>query len=320
MKIIHKKFLVYLLGIQSFVFIYFLTSFNCIFFRKFHFTSKQNISNNDNDNNNNDNKSILNIPKIDIISSNKIKNLDFNYLSNNEIISESDVNESKSKSTNKNNKWEYYLLSNEDLLYSSRFGEILVSLFKLNTTYSILFKCGFILKDSKSIVFFMACKQIGVVVKGFHNMKYYEGIHNILVDKIKELIAKYEIDESDIVNLRINLIYKSIIPLSELLITDVKDLNLLNVNTKIITKGDIKSSFCIKYLPLTTNINYFGNKLVGELKEKYLNKLKQTIYFNSSLKPIYLEKHNYNSLDIFIKKIKVQEQKIKIKSLYNISY
>lgn len=164
---------------------------------------------------------------------------------------------------------------------------------------------------TKSIVFYMVSKQIGIVVRNFHNKKYYKSIHEILHIKILELIDKYEITVEDIDDLtfcRVNLMYRKINLSSDLLKTDFNNLKNSNIlkdlNIKIIKKGEINKSINTKYLPLTTNTNKFGNLLIGNLKEKYLNKLKQTISYNKLEKPILLEKVNYNLLEVYIKKVK----------------
>lgn len=51
-------------------------------------------------------------------------------------------------------------------------------------------------------------------------------------------------------------------------------------------------------------MSYFGNLLVGSLKDKYLNKLKRTISYSGGKIPDYLKRGNYQHLKLFLKKIK----------------
>jgi hypothetical protein len=130
----------------------------------------------------------------------------------------------------------------------------------LNTTYSLLFKLGF-----SGNIFYMVGIQIGLVVKDFHNIKHYNNIFDIINSRIEDLIARYKIDD---LPLTISLMYKVIVPLPDLVKKKITNIN----NRNIFSNKELKQTLDSKYLPLTTNMIYFGNSLEGSLKTKYLSK------------------------------------------------
>jgi DNA polymerase type B, organellar and viral len=186
---------------------------------------------------------------------------------------------------NKNNKkpkqlktpWKLSKIINFERFRVKLFINHLVENLSLNTTYSLLIKVGY--SDNS---FYMAGKQIGIVVKHFHNIRYYEDIYGIIANKIEEL------ETSDPKQGKPDTVYmllKEVIPLPGLELTNIKPKEL---NKKIIKPVDTNKLFNYKYLPLTPNISYFGNLLVGSLKNMYLDKLIKNMKFLGKEVPEYL--------------------------------
>ena len=142
----------------------------------------------------------------------------------------------------------------------------------------------------------MTGKQKGIVVKHFHNIKYYEDIYGIIVSEIEGLETSGTTKgkpASGPKNCKPETIYillKELIPLPGL---ELKNIKPKELNKKIIKPVDINKLFNSKYLPLTSNISYFGNLLVGSLKHKYTDKLIKTMKFLGKEVPEYL-----NTLDL----------------------
>lgn len=118
------------------------------------------------------------------------------------------------KSKQKKIPWKLSKIINIENFRVKLFINHLVENLSLNTTYSLLIKVGY--SDNS---FYMAGKQIGIVVKHFHNIKYYENIYGIIVNKIEEL------ETSDPKKGKPDTIYmllKELIPLPGLELTSIK--------------------------------------------------------------------------------------------------
>jgi hypothetical protein len=154
---------------------------------------------------------------------------------------------------------------NENILYfimkickKNYFVNLLMTKFLLNTTYSLLIKLGF-----NNHIFYMVGNQIGLIIRNFHNIKHYKNILDVINSRIEDLIARYKIDD---LPLTINLMYKIIVPLPDLVLKNISNIN-ININKNIFSIKELKQIFNSKYLPLTNNMVYFGNSLEGSKKK-----------------------------------------------------
>jgi len=184
---------------------------------------------------------------------------------------------------------------------------LLITELNLNSTYSLLFKLNF-----EGNIFYMSDQQIGIVVKNYHNINYYKNIYNILVTRILTIMDKYYIIDYPV---NITILYKVTKTLPELRREDIKAILL---NTNIIKKNN-KKILNIKYLPLTNDIRYFGNKIEGYLKKIYIGKLIKTMsYLGINIPKYLLNINTIPNTKVFISTIKHNKTKDK-KSYLKIS-
>lgn len=101
--------------------------------------------------------------------------------------------------------------------------------------------------------------------------------------------------------------FKNLIPLPELELTNIKS---IKINKTIIKPLETKDLYKSKYLPLTTDISYFGNLLVGSIKHKYIKKLINNMKFLGKVIPESLGNLGSDiSSKIFLRVIKIQKWK-----------
>jgi hypothetical protein len=83
-------------------------------------------------------------------------------------------------------KYNYFIFSYDNFT-SEYLVEVLMTHLRLNETYSILFKLGF-----NGNTFYMSGRQIGVIVKDFHDVKYYKEVFRILENRLIDLMEQYK--------------------------------------------------------------------------------------------------------------------------------
>jgi hypothetical protein len=190
------------------------------------------------------------------------------------------------------------------------FINILVENLNLNTTYSLLIKVGY----ASNSQFYMAGSQIGLVIKNFHNIRHYAGIYRIVSSRIEEL--KTSDGESKVLADTIYFMFKELIPLPELELTKKIITKTKQINTNIIKITDTNKLFSSRYLPMTTDISYFGSQLSGSLRRKYIKKLINNMKFLSIAIPEILSTLSSDlSSKVFLTKIKTSKGKLKISYL-----
>jgi hypothetical protein len=196
----------------------------------------------------------------------------------------------------------YKIIKFADLNEKS-FLNILLENIDLNTTYSLLFKIGY----AGNSTFRMAGAQTGLVVKSFHNIRHYAGIYRVLISRIDELKTS---DGTKLPADIVHFMFKELIPLPELELTTKVKTKTKQLNTNIIKSAETKELISSKYLPLTTDISYFGNLLSGSLRRKYIKKLINNMKFLSIIVPEYLNTLGSDlSSKVFLTKMKKPKQK-----------
>ena len=184
-----------------------------------------------------------------------------------------------------------------------RFINYLMEHLHVNSHYSILVKLGF----KNNSVFYMSGKQIGIKIANSHDIKYYKDIYNVILYRIELVMEYYDQDEYPV---SIMLEYKNLNLSDSLVLPSLKSLNL--ENKSIFVKKDLSKIFSKKYLPLTLEPNYYGIRVDGSLKLKYLNQLKSNILKNGGKVPKLLESsENIEALSIFIDKVKYRNIDLK---------
>jgi hypothetical protein len=175
-------------------------------------------------------------------------------------------------------KYKYnYFLFNYNNFNKNYLVEVLMTHLRLNETYSILFKFGF-----KGNIFYMSGRQISVILKDFHNVKYYKEIYRILENRFIDLMEQYKIKSLPD---SISFMYKILEPLPELALKNIKSVSL---NKNIFSIVETNKLFSSKYLPLTTNISYFGVLLEDSIRNKYIKKLIKVISMSNTKIPEFL--------------------------------
>lgn len=151
-----------------------------------------------------------------------------------------------------------------DFLFSSResFKDLVLEGFNPGTTYSILLRVKF---DGR---YAMAGTQIGFKLKDVHDIESIYVIHNKIVDRLKELLEYYNVRNVE----SIQVLYITVDILPKLLLTNVNKVSLVNQGVSV---KDIKYKYNSKFLPLTTNSNYFGKIVLTEDYIKYINKINE---------------------------------------------
>jgi hypothetical protein len=109
--------------------------------------------------------------------------------------------------------------------------------------------------------------------------------------------------------------YKIIKPLPDLKIRNIKSIN-LNKNIFSIIKTN--NLFSGKYLPLTTNLSYFGYLLEGKVRNSYINQLIKVILQSNTQIPEILSKIKLDkNVKIFLYKECLREKDSNKKKLFN---
>jgi len=164
--------------------------------------------------------------------------------------------------TNKNT---LYLFFEREHFTSDSFVKSLTNHLKLNTTYSMLVKFS----DGENTIFKMSGRQIGIVVKDNHDINFYAYLYDTCMQRVQSTAQNYDYMNS------IGLIEVSLVPINRENEYILKNVNNLKLNKGIINVSKTKNDFNNNLLPLTLDVNHYGDRVTDEKeKTQYLNIIK----------------------------------------------
>ena len=149
----------------------------------------------------------------------------------------------------------------------NNFTNKIINNFKLNTTYSLLFK----ISSFNNLEFKMCGPQIGLVLGDNHDLDYYSNIFKLIENRIDSTLDLYNYIET-IDSLEIS--YFIINPQKELLLKNISQYSMNRQNTNIST---VKKNFNQNLLPLTTNESYYGFNIINEERLNYIQLINKNI-------------------------------------------
>nr|QWO71376.1 DNA polymerase [Calocybe gangraenosa] len=185
-----------------------------------------------------------------------------------------------------------------------KFQNEIMKNFKLNTTYSILLK----ISSYNNLIFKMCGPQIGLIIKQEHDLDFYSKIYSLILTRIEQTSELYDYMET-IESLEI--MYSIIIPQKELILKNISNYSL---SQQLVNKKEVKRNFNQNFLPLTTDVSYYGFHLLPESEERHklitlinnslLNKKENDLSIHDSDKLfIYNSPNNKNKFIIISKKL-----------------
>ena len=148
----------------------------------------------------------------------------------------------------------------------NNFVKFILQNFKLNTTYSIIVKISF----GDHLIFKMFGNQIGLVIKDRFDKIYLNYLYDTIKSRIEITSENYNLN--DVID-GIEFLYTTIKTKPEL---KLKNINKLNIPKDLTSIKKAKSFFNNNILPLTTDISYFGEKLIEEEKIYYIDKINES--------------------------------------------
>ncbi|KAI5980362.1 mitochondrion dnapol [Pisolithus orientalis] len=202
----------------------------------------------------------------------------------------------------KNNVFNHILFPFFKLNIESFINSIMENLY-INRSYSILVKFGF----KGNTINLMSGDQIGIKIENFHDLEFYKDIYNIIMLRMDDILAKYDIDS---IPDTIVISYKELDISTKL---EFFSLNKKELNKSILGEVKNKELFSNRYLPLTYDNSYFGNLIETDLKYKYIkllisNNLKTGMKYPNILMDLDLIKN----CNIYIKTMKFKNKETKI--------
>lgn len=150
-----------------------------------------------------------------------------------------------------------------------KFIEEIIKNFKLNTTYTIIFK----ISCNNHELFKMCGPQIGLTIHKEHDVDYYKKLFDLIMIRIDTTTQEYSeiitrIDTFEIMYSTSNL------PIE----LKMKDISNINIPQNIVSANEAKKDFSYKLLPLTMDTSYYGYPVLTDKKFEYLNLINSNNY------------------------------------------
>lgn len=165
------------------------------------------------------------------------------------------------------NNFHYSFFSTQNF-YEDNFVNMIVNNFKLHTSYSLLIKFSF----SDNRVFYMASRQIGLVIEDTHDLDRYKGLYSLIIVLCENIIARYDVrDELS----SVQIMYTVVTHREEFKL--VKGLSSLSFNPKLANIALRKNShlFSSKFIPLTLDETRFGIVLAGDKLSTFIERFEK---------------------------------------------
>ena len=137
------------------------------------------------------------------------------------------------------------------------FIEEIIKNFKLNTTYTIIFK----ISCNNNELFKMCGPQIGLTINKEHDLDFYNKLFDVIMIRIETITLEYSeiIDTIDTLEIMYSI---SNLPIE----LKIKDIANINIPKNIVSANKAKKDFSYKLLPLTMDTSYFGYPVLTNKK------------------------------------------------------
>lgn len=162
-----------------------------------------------------------------------------------------------STSTSNNKEWVkprirslYFYATNFSL---EEFTTVILSNIKIGVSYSLLFKIKY--SDNDGSQYGMISKQRPFKLE-FIDKKSISILYDDIINLYYGFLERYNVDEVEL----IQVLYIVTKDIPELKLKNIKNIKL---NKDIFKVGETKTKFSSKFLPLTTNLNYYGKFLLA---------------------------------------------------------
>lgn len=143
------------------------------------------------------------------------------------------------------------------------FSNMILSKLTSNITYSAIFKVKY-----NGTYFGMLGHQEGIRISSIYDKNSIHKLFDNLNKSIEEFYDEYSVEYLDI----IQMIYVTIKDIPEL---KLKNINNIKLNKEFVNVQHQRYGFSSKILPLTTNLSYYGELLVGDVRLSYLQKINE---------------------------------------------
>ena len=172
---------------------------------------------------------------------------------------------------NKNQKIMFLHFHINEFMVNNLINKI-INNFKLNTTYSLLFK----ISSFNNLEFKMCGPQIGLVIGNAHDLEQYSNLFRLILNRIDTTLELYTYLDS-IDSLEIS--YFVINPQKEL---SLKNLYQYSINSQNTTVSTVKQNFNQNLLPLTTDESYYGFNIINDERNNYIELINKNINLSNN--------------------------------------
>lgn len=185
------------------------------------------------------------------------------------------------------------------------FYKLILSNFRVNVTYSVLFKVKY-----NDLYFGMLGSQIGIRLSGLDadDTKSVQKLYKKFTNSIEIFEDEYPVEY-------INLIQLMYVTIGDVPKLKLENLNKIKLNKEFVKIKDERYGFSSRFLPFTTDIGYFGRLLLDEERLRYLNiinKEKSILFFKEitslGIDSIYLYKNTYLILNRKISDVVIRRE------------
>ena len=117
-------------------------------------------------------------------------------------------------------------------------------------------------------IHYMLGKQVGIVVKDTHDLIHYRNLFEHYRETLDLLMERYQLEEPDFITFQFKTLH-----VDEEIKSIKSNLSKIELHKGLVKVENFKKVFNRNILPYTYNERYFGNLLLSNLREKYLNEL-----------------------------------------------